>query len=86
MSWGNHYDSSYLDLSSSSATCQPSIRRFDRLPIERGWRMVYCHRGDYFDTIEFWVENQLSWEFLSNDEVEEAIDRILDWSIQLAPV
>jgi hypothetical protein len=29
-----------------------------------GWRMVYCRRGDYFDVIEFWVENQLLLEFL----------------------
>jgi hypothetical protein len=25
---------------------------------------VYCRRGDYFDVIEFWVENQLLLEFL----------------------
>ena len=26
--------------------------------------MVHCHRGDYFDVIEFWVENQLLIELL----------------------
>lgn len=36
-----------------------------------GWRMVYCHRGDYFDVIEFWVENQLLLEFLPPEIVNQ---------------
>lgn len=29
-----------------------------------GWRSVHAHRGDYFDVIEFWVENQFLIELL----------------------
>ncbi len=39
-----------------------------------GWRVAYCRRGDnYFDVIEFWVENQLLIELLS----PEIVDRYL---------
>ncbi len=38
------------------------------------WRMVHCRRGDnYFDVIEFWVENQLLIELLP----PEIVDRYL---------
>jgi hypothetical protein len=36
-----------------------------------GWRMVHCHRGNYFDVIEFWVENQLLLEFLPPEIVNQ---------------
>jgi hypothetical protein len=36
-----------------------------------GWRMIYCNRHDYFDVIEFWVENQLLLEFLPPEIVDQ---------------
>jgi hypothetical protein len=36
-----------------------------------GWHMVYCNRHDYFDVIEFWVENQLLLEFLPPEIVDQ---------------
>jgi hypothetical protein len=39
-----------------------------------GWRMIHCRRGDnYFDVIEFWIENQLLIELLP----PEIVDRYL---------
>jgi hypothetical protein len=39
-----------------------------------GWRIAYCRRGeDYFDIIEFWVENHLLIELLP----PEIVDRYL---------
>lgn len=34
-----------------------------------GWRMALCRRDDYFDVIEFWLENQLLIELLSPELV-----------------
>jgi hypothetical protein len=51
-----------------------SIDRIQAISEREGWRMVHCRRGDnYFDVIEFWVENQLLIELLP----PEIIDRYL---------
>jgi hypothetical protein len=51
-----------------------SIDRIQSISEREGWRMVHCRRGDnYFDVIEFWVENQLLIELLP----PEIIDRYL---------
>jgi hypothetical protein len=49
-----------------------------------GWRMVHCHRGDYFDVIEFWVENQLLLEFLSPEIVSQYLTFMEPRSLQKA--
>jgi hypothetical protein len=37
-----------------------------------GWRMIHCRRGDnYFDVIEFWIENQLLIELLPPEIVDK---------------
>lgn len=36
-----------------------------------GWRMAHCQRKDYFEVIEFWVENQLLLEFLPPELVTQ---------------
>jgi hypothetical protein len=36
-----------------------------------GWWMVHCNRGDYFEVIEFWVENELLIELLPPDLSEK---------------
>jgi hypothetical protein len=50
-----------------------STAQIQTVAAREGWRMVQCHRGDYFDVIEFWVENQLLIELLP----PEIIDRYL---------
>ncbi|WP_404785329.1 hypothetical protein [Altericista sp. CCNU0014] len=49
-----------------------------------GWRMVHCHRGDYFDVIEFWVENQLLLEFLPPEIVTQYLSFMEPRSLQQA--
>jgi hypothetical protein len=41
-----------------------SAAQIQAIADREGWRMVRCHRGDYFDVIEFWIENQLLIELL----------------------
>lgn len=41
-----------------------SEEQIQEIAAREGWRIVRCHRGDYFDVIEFWVENQLLVELL----------------------
>jgi hypothetical protein len=52
------------------------------------WRMVHCHRGDYFDVIEFWVENQLLLEFLPPEIFDQYLSfmepRTLQQAVQSA--
>jgi hypothetical protein len=50
-----------------------SQKKIQAIADREGWRMVYCNRHDYFDLIEFWVENQLLLEFLP----PEIVDRYL---------
>jgi hypothetical protein len=51
-----------------------SITQIQSIAEREGWRMVHCRRGDnYFDVIEFWVENQLLIELLP----PEIVDRYL---------
>jgi hypothetical protein len=51
-----------------------STDRIQAIADREGWRMVHCRRGDnYFDVIEFWVENQLLIELLP----PELVDRYL---------
>lgn len=47
-----------------------------------GWRMVYCNRHDYFDVIEFWVENQLLLEFLPPENVTKYLTFMRPQSLQ----
>ncbi len=46
--------------------------------------MVYCNRHDYFDVIEFWVENQLLLEFLSPEIVTKYLTFMEPRSLQQA--
>jgi hypothetical protein len=49
-----------------------SIDRIQEIADREGWRMVLCHRGDdYFDVIEFWLENQLLIELLPPEIVDK---------------
>jgi hypothetical protein len=49
-----------------------SIAQIQAIAMREGWRMVYCRRGDnYFDVIEFWVENQLLIELLPPEIVNK---------------
>jgi hypothetical protein len=49
-----------------------SIAHIQAIAMREGWRMVHCRRGDnYFDVIEFWVENQLLIELLPPEIVNK---------------
>jgi hypothetical protein len=49
-----------------------SITQIQSIAEREGWRMVHCRRGDnYFDVIEFWVENQLLIELLPPELVDQ---------------
>jgi hypothetical protein len=51
-----------------------STAQIQSIAEREGWRMMHCRRGDnYFDVIEFWVENQLLIELLP----PEIVDRYL---------
>jgi hypothetical protein len=48
-----------------------------------GWRMVLCRRGDdYFDVIEFWLENQLLIELLPPELVTQYLTFMEPRSLQ----
>jgi hypothetical protein len=47
------------------------------------WRMVQCRRGDdYFDVIEFWIENQLLIELLPPEIIERYLTFMEPRSLQ----
>ncbi|PSB50257.1 hypothetical protein [Chamaesiphon polymorphus] len=49
-----------------------SIDRLNSIATREGWQMLYCRRGEnYFDVIEFWVENQLLFELLPPEIVDK---------------
>lgn len=35
------------------------------IALREGWRALRCSRGEFFDVMEFWVENRLHIEFLT---------------------
>jgi hypothetical protein len=47
-----------------------------------GWRMAHCQRADYFEVIEFWVENQLLLEFLPPELVTQYLTFMEPRSLQ----
>jgi hypothetical protein len=50
-----------------------------------GWRMAHCRRGEnYFDVIEFWVENQQLLEFLPPEIVTQYLRFMEPHSLQQA--
>ena len=48
-----------------------SVTQIQAIADREGWRMVRCHRSDYFDVIEFWIENQLLIELLPPEIVTQ---------------
>jgi hypothetical protein len=49
-----------------------STAQIQSIASREGWRMLHCRRGDnYFDVIEFWVENQLLIELLPPEIVDQ---------------
>ena len=39
--------------------------QIERIAAREGWHAVRCNREDFFDVIEFWVENKVMLEFLT---------------------
>ncbi len=49
-----------------------SIDRIQSIATREGWQMLYCRRGDnYFDVIEFWIENHFPIELLPPEIVNK---------------
>jgi hypothetical protein len=61
-----------------------SQKQIQEIANREDWRMVHCHRGDYFDVFEFWVENQLLLEFLPPEMVEQSLAFMEPRSLQQA--
>jgi hypothetical protein len=61
-----------------------STAQIQSIADREGWRMVYCNRHDYFDVIEFWVENQLLLEFLAPEIVDRYLTFMEPRSLQQA--
>jgi hypothetical protein len=55
----SHYSANHTAISVPVSAAQ-----IQAIATREGWRMVQCHRGNYFDVIEFWLENQLLIELL----------------------
>ncbi len=61
-----------------------SAAQIQAIADREGWRMVHCHRGDYFDVIEFWLENQLLIELLPPELVTQYLMFMKPRSLQAA--
>lgn len=48
-----------------------SAEQIQSIADREGWRMIHCHRSNYFEVLEFWVENQVLIEFLPPDFAEK---------------
>lgn len=62
----SHYSANHTAISVSVSTAQ-----IQAIADRESWRMVHCHRGDYFDVIEFWLENQLLIELLPPEMINQ---------------
>ncbi len=61
-----------------------SADQIQAIAAREGWRMVLCHRGNYFDIIEFWIENQLLIELLPPELVTQYLTFMRPQSLQEA--
>jgi hypothetical protein len=61
-----------------------SADQIQAIAAREGWRMVLCHRGGYFDILEFWVENQLLIELLPPEMVTQYLTFMKPESLQQA--
>lgn len=64
-----HPSSSHYSANHTAISVPMSTAKIQAIASREGWRMVQCHRGDYFDVIELWIENQLLIELLSPEIV-----------------
>jgi hypothetical protein len=49
-----------------------SIDQIQAIATREGWQMLYCRRGDdYFDVIEFWIENHFLIELFPPEIVDK---------------
>lgn len=63
--------SSHYSANHTAISVPVSTAHIQAIAEREGWRIVHAHRGDYFDVIEFWVENQLLIELLSPEIVDQ---------------
>lgn len=58
--WSSTYSPTHLALSVPSSQAE-----IEEIGAKEGWRAVVCSRNNYFNVVEFWVENQLLIELLT---------------------
>lgn len=66
-----HSAASHPSANHTAISVPVSMAQIQAVAEREGWRMVQAHRGDYFDVIEFWVENQLLIELLPPEIVDQ---------------
>jgi hypothetical protein len=64
-------ESSHYTANHTAISVPVSEAQIQAIADREGWRMVRCQRGDYFDVIEFWIENQLLIELLPPEIVTQ---------------
>jgi hypothetical protein len=73
----SNHTANHTAISVPASTAQIQV-----IAIREGWRMVQCHRGDYFDVIEFWLENQLLIELLPPEIIDQYLTFMEPRSLQ----
>jgi hypothetical protein len=74
----SHYTANHTAISVPVSTAQ-----IKAIANREDWRMVKCRRGDnYFDVIEFWIENQLLIELLPPELVTKYLTFMEPRSLQ----
>ncbi|NJL54443.1 hypothetical protein HC928_04060 [bacterium] len=63
--------SSHYSANHTAISVPVSRAQIQAIAEREGWRMLQVHRGDYFDVIEFWLENQLLIELLPPEIIDQ---------------
>jgi hypothetical protein len=78
----SHPTSSHYTANHTAISVPVSAAQIQAIAEREGWRMVRCHRGDYFDVIEFWLENQLLIELLPPEMITQYLTFMAPQSLQ----
>lgn len=76
--------SSHYTANHTAISVPVSAAQIQAIAEREGWRMVRCHRGDYFDVIEFWLENELLIELLPPELVTQYLTFMEPQALQAA--
>lgn len=78
--------SSHYSANHTAISVPVSAAQIQAIADREGWRTVHAHRGDYFDVIEFWVENQQLIELLPPEIVNQYLTFMNPQSLQQAVI